>query len=86
MHEGSALLRGLWTGTRWAFFGVLAMVMVTLLSFPLWLGHIEHLAYALEGPERFLEELREEHGYVPFLEWIIYVFLRSFAGDRTLFG
>jgi hypothetical protein len=86
MHKGSALLRGLWTGTRWAFFGVLAMVMVTLLSFPLWLGHIEHLAYAFEGPERFLEELREEHGYVPFLEWMIYVFLRSFAGDRTLFG
>ncbi|KAJ6185983.1 hypothetical protein N7519_007284 [Penicillium mononematosum] len=86
MHEGSALLRVLRTGTRWASVGVFAMVMVTLLSSPLWLGHLGHLAYAFEGPEQFLEELREEHGYVPFLEWVIYVFLRSFAGDRTLFG
>ncbi|KAF3027418.1 hypothetical protein E8E15_008836 [Penicillium rubens] len=86
MHEGSDLLRVLWTGTRWASFGVFAMVMVTLLSSPLWLGHLEHLAYAFEGPEKFLEELREEYGYVPLLEWIIHVILRSFAGDRTLFG
>ncbi|KAG0156050.1 hypothetical protein PDIDSM_3226 [Penicillium digitatum] len=87
MHEISALLRGLWTGTRWLSFGVFLMVMVMLLSFPLWADHLEHLAYALEGPEQFLEELRWEHGYdVPFLERIIYVFLRCFAGDRTLFG
>ncbi|KAJ6132451.1 hypothetical protein N7471_007666 [Penicillium samsonianum] len=87
MHEGSALLRGLWTGTRWLSFGVFVMVMVILLSFPLWVGHLGHLVYALEGPEQFLEELRWEHGYeVPFLERIIYVFLRCFAGDRTLFG
>ena len=86
-HEGSALLRGLWTGARWASFGVFVMVMVMLLSFPVWAGHLGHLVYALEGPEQFLEELRWEHGYdVPFLERIIYVFLRCFAGDRTLFG
>ncbi|KAJ5603040.1 hypothetical protein N7537_005996 [Penicillium hordei] len=87
MHEGSALLRGLWTGARWVSFGVFVMVMVMLLSFPVWAGHLGHLVYALEGPEQFLEELRWEHGYdVPFLERIIYVFLRCFAGDRTLFG
>ncbi|CAG8089349.1 unnamed protein product [Penicillium nalgiovense] len=86
MHEGSALLRGLWAGTRWVSFGVFAMVMATLLSSPLWLGRLGHLVYAFEGPEQFLEELREEHGYVPFLEWIIHVLLRSFAGDRTLYG
>ncbi|KAJ5248215.1 hypothetical protein N7524_012175 [Penicillium chrysogenum] len=57
-----------------------------LLSSPLWLGHLGHLFYTFEGPEQFLEELREEHGYVPFLEWIIHVLLRSFAGDWTLFG
>ncbi|CAI7599848.1 unnamed protein product [Penicillium palitans] len=86
-HEGWALLRGLWTGARWASFGVFVMVMVMLLSFPVWAGHLGHLVYALEGPEQFLEELRWEHGYdVPFLERIIYVFLRCFAGDRTLFG
>ncbi|KAF4763082.1 hypothetical protein N7455_010606 [Penicillium solitum] len=87
MHEGSALLRGLWTGARWVSFGVFVMVMVMLLSFPVWAGHLGHLVYALEGPEQFLEELRWEHGYdVPLLERIIYVFLRCFAGDRTLFG
>ncbi|KAJ5196945.1 hypothetical protein N7449_007424 [Penicillium cf. viridicatum] len=87
MHEGSALLRGLWTGACWVSFGVFVMVMVMLLSFPVWAGHLGHLVYALEGPEQFLEELRWEHGYdVPFLERIIYVFLRCFAGDRTLFG
>ncbi|KAJ5958677.1 uncharacterized protein N7479_005827 [Penicillium vulpinum] len=87
MQEGSAVLRGLWTGTRWLSFGVFVMVMVILLSFPLWADHLGHLVYALEGPEQFLEELRWEHGYdVPFLERIIYVFLRCFAGDRTLFG
>ncbi|CAG8895969.1 unnamed protein product [Penicillium egyptiacum] len=87
MHEGSALQRGLWTGTRWLSFGVFATVMVILLSFPLWIGHLGPLVYALEGPEQFLEELRWEHGYdVPFLERIIYVFLRCFVGDRTLFG
>ncbi|KAK4868093.1 hypothetical protein LT330_007291 [Penicillium expansum] len=87
MHEGSALLRGLWTGARWLSFGVFVMVMVMLLSFPLWAAHLGHLAYALEGPEQFLEELRWEHGYdVPFVERIVYVFLRCFAGDRTLFG
>lgn len=87
MHEGSALLRGLWTGARWVSFGVFVMVMVMLLSFPVWAGHLGHLVYALEGPEQFLEELRWEHGYdVPLLERIIYVFLRYFAGDRTLFG
>ncbi|KAJ5406068.1 hypothetical protein N7465_007352 [Penicillium sp. CMV-2018d] len=86
-HEGSALLRGLWTGARWVSFAVFVMVMVMLLSFPVWAGHLGHLVYALEGPEQFLEELRWEHGYdVPFLERIIYVFLRCFAGDRTLFG
>ncbi|KAJ5796976.1 uncharacterized protein N7518_005516 [Penicillium psychrosexuale] len=87
MHEGSALLRGLWTGTRRLSFGVFAMVMVILLSFPLWAGHLGHLVYALEGPEQFLEELRWEHGYdVPIFDRIIYVLLRCFAGDRTLFG
>lgn len=87
MHEGSALLRGLWTGARWVSFGVFVMVMVMLLSFPMWAGHLGHLVYALEGPEQFLEELRWEHRYdVPFLERSIYVFLRCFAGDRTLFG
>ncbi|KOS45795.1 hypothetical protein ACN38_g3252 [Penicillium nordicum] len=87
MHEGSALLRGLWTGAGWVSFGVFVMVMVMLLSFPVWAGHLGHLVYTLEGPEQFLEELRWEHGYdVPFLERIIYVFLRCFAGDRTLFG
>ncbi|KGO77986.1 hypothetical protein PITC_025140 [Penicillium italicum] len=87
MHEGSALLRELWTGTRWLSFGAFVMVMVMLLSFPLWADHLGHLAYALEGPEQFLEELRWEHGYeVPFVERIVYVFLRRFAGDRTLFG
>ncbi|KAJ5360297.1 hypothetical protein N7517_009488 [Penicillium concentricum] len=87
MQEGSALLRGLWTGAGRLSFGVFAMVMVILLSFPLWAGHLGHLVYALEGPEQFLEELRWEHGYdVPFMERIIFVFLRCFAGDRTLFG
>ncbi|KAJ5451064.1 hypothetical protein N7491_000246 [Penicillium cf. griseofulvum] len=87
MQEGSALQKGLWTGTRWLFFGVCAMVMVILLSFPLWAGHLGHLVYALEGPEQFLEELRWEHGYdVPLVEQIIFFFLRCFAGDRTLFG
>ncbi|KAI3133217.1 hypothetical protein CBS147326_5020 [Penicillium roqueforti] len=87
MHEGSALLRGLWTGTRRLSFGVFAMVMVILLSFPLWAGHLGHLVYALEGPEQFLEELRWEHGYdVPIFDRIIYVLLRCFAGDRALFG
>ncbi|KAJ5854144.1 hypothetical protein N7534_006687 [Penicillium rubens] len=33
-----------------------------LLSSPLWLGHLGHLFYTFEGPEQFLEELREEHG------------------------
>ncbi|KAJ5512649.1 hypothetical protein N7463_002201 [Penicillium fimorum] len=87
MQEGLALLRELWTGARRLSFGVFAMVMVILLSFPLWAGHLEHLVYALEGPEQFLEELRWDHGYdVPFLERIVFVFLRCFAGDRTLFG
>jgi hypothetical protein len=91
MQEGSAFLRGLWTGARRLSFGVFAMVMMILLmillSFPLWAGHLGHLVYALEGPEQFLEELRWEHGYdVPFVEQIIFFLLRCFAGDRTLFG
>ncbi|KXG50046.1 uncharacterized protein PGRI_060130 [Penicillium griseofulvum] len=91
MQKGSAFLRGLWTGARRLSFGVFAMVMMILLmillSFPLWAGHLGHLVYALEGPEQFLEELRWEHGYgVPFVEQIIFFLLRCFAGDRTLFG
>ncbi|KAJ5165041.1 uncharacterized protein N7500_006871 [Penicillium coprophilum] len=87
MQEGSALLRGLWTGARRLSFGVFGLVMVILLLSPLWAGHLGHLVYALEGPDQFLEELRWEHGYdVPFLERIIFCFLRRFAGDRTLFG
>jgi hypothetical protein len=87
MQEGSALLKGLWTGVRRLTFGVFVLMILILCSFPLWAGHLGHLRYAMEGPEQFLSELREEHGYdVPFLERLIYVFLRCFAGDRTLFG
>ncbi|KAJ5482559.1 hypothetical protein N7475_001371 [Penicillium sp. IBT 31633x] len=87
MQEGSALLKKLWTGAGRLSFGVFLLVMVALLTFPLWAGHLGHLVYALEGPEQFLDELRWEHGFdVPFMERLIYVFLRCFAGDRTTFG
>ncbi|KAJ5576426.1 hypothetical protein N7535_003352 [Penicillium sp. DV-2018c] len=86
MQEGSALLRRLWAGAHRLAFVVCALMILLLCSFPLWAKYLGHLRYVMEGPAQFLSELREEHCGVQLLGRLIYVFLRCFAGDRTLFG
>ncbi|KAJ5146491.1 uncharacterized protein N7515_001055 [Penicillium bovifimosum] len=87
MQEGSALLKELWVGARRLTFGLSVLMILILWSFPLWARYLGHWRYAMEGPEQFLSELREEHGYgVPIVGRLIYIFLRFCAGDRTLFG
>ncbi|KAJ5545094.1 hypothetical protein N7535_006519 [Penicillium sp. DV-2018c] len=86
VQEGSALLGRLWAGARRVAFAVCVLMILVLCLFPLWAKYLGHLRYVMEAPAQFLSELREEHGGVQFLGRLIYVFLRCFAGDRTLFG
>jgi hypothetical protein len=83
---GSALLNSMGPGVRFA--GLVIIALVTVYCAFVFSGRpIDTFAKVMAGPDRLLEELRNNHGFdISVLSQMIYELVRWLAGDRALPG